>query len=178
MNSLGRSARGAIILLVALAIGTWIISRTTTVELAGAGANPTTPTEGSTTSTTPTTTPSATPPRDLKTVRVLMVNGTKTDGVAKKARNCIVGTFDALPPTNTNKKPSEAALYAKAGFEEEARKVAKTLNITLEPLPFPTTTDFKAVPNPLPDIILVIGDSIASSIRNLPCAVSVVPANN
>ncbi len=172
MNSLGRSARGAIILVLALAIGTWIISRTTNNPVAAS----------ETAADTTTTTVSSTipvpvlPPRDLKTVRVLMVNGTRTDGIAKKARNCVLNTYDALSPTNTNIKPSPSALYAEAGFEAEARQIALTLNIQLEPLPFPETTNLKAVPSPLPNVMLIIGDSIADTIRNLPCAVSVVPA--
>ncbi len=105
-----------------------------------------------------------------------MVNGTKTDGIAKKARNCVLAKYDALSPTNTITKPAESALYAQDGYAAEAKDIATTLGITLEPLPFPETTNLKSVPKPLPNIMVYIGDSIAPTIKNLACAVSVVPA--
>ncbi len=177
MNAIGRSARGAIILVVALLIGTWIISRTTNSPVsAESNAGGDTPSESSTIASSTTTTP-ALPPRDRKTVRVLMVNGTKTDGIAKRARNCVIGTFDALPPTNSSTKPADSALYAQPGFEAEGREVAAALAIQLDILPFPAAPNVKAMPTPEPNIMLIIGDQIAPGIRNLPCAVSVVPNN-
>lgn len=175
MNSIGKSAKGAIILLLALVVGTWVISRTTSSPLSAEGGSGDSP-EVTTTVASSTTTTSALPARDRKTVTVLMVNGTKTDGIAKRARSCVVSAFDALPPTNSATKPAQTALYAQPGFEAEAREVASALSIQVEPLPFPAVPpSVKAMPNPLPNVLLIIGDDIASGIRNLPCAVSVVP---
>lgn len=174
MNSLGKSARGAIILVLALVIGTWIISRTSNAPVAAASSSSSEETTSTVViETIPTT---ILPPRAPKSVRVLMVNGTTTTGIAKKARNCVLETYDALSPTNTKIKPSESALYAEPGYETEARQIAAILNIQLEPLPFPATTDLVVEPNPRPNVMLTIGDSVADTIRNLPCAVNVVPS--
>ncbi len=170
MNSLGRSARGALILLVALVVGVFVISRTSDAP-AGTdvvvGATDTTIIPVSTTSTT------LLPPRDPKTVRVLMVNGTTTSGIAKLASKCVAAKYDSLPPKNAVTKPLAAsALYAGANASAEAADIASTLGFTGTPVPFPVDPGVKDMPTPAPDVMFVIGDDTAAAIRNLPCAQS------
>ena len=168
MNSLGRSARGALILLVALVVGVWVISRTSDSPQGGDAAvvaSDTTIIPASTTSTT------LLPLRDPKTVRVLMVNGTKTNGIAKLAGKCIAAKYDLLPAKNAVTKPLAAsALYAAANASAEAADIASTLGFTGTPVPFPVDPGVKDMPTPAPDVMFVIGDDTAAAIRNLPCA--------
>jgi hypothetical protein len=171
MNALGKSARGAIILLVALLIGVWVISRTSSnadAEVSASGGN------SAADSTIPGTTTTTTllPPRDPKTVRVLMVNGTVTAGIAKKAGLC-VQKFDVQPPKNAVTKPVAASgLYAAPEFAAQAQEVAALLGYTSPAVPFPAEPGVREYPTPPPDVMLIIGDDIAGTIRNLPCAVA------
>jgi hypothetical protein len=172
MNALGRSARGALILLVALVIGVWVISQTNSNPTAeasngvGGSANPT-----DTTIPVATTTTTLQPPRDPKTVRVLMVNGTTTSGIARVAGKC-VEKFDVLPPKNAVTKPVAASvLYAQPAFMAEAAEVAASLGYQAVAIQFPAEPGVKEYPTPPPDIMLIVGDDLAPGIRNRPCAV-------
>jgi hypothetical protein len=171
MNSLGRSARGALILLVALVVGVWVISRTSDSP-AGAGtdvavAADTTAVPVSTTTTT------LLPPRNPKAVRVLMVNGTLTNGIAKLAGKCVATKYDLIAPKNATVKPLAAsALYANSLSSAEAVDVAATLGFAGSAVPFPVDPGVRDFPTPAPDVMLIIGDDMAQSIRNLPCAQS------
>lgn len=171
MNSLGRSARGALILLVALVVGVWVISRTSDSPAASGTGEPasseTTVVPASTTSTT------LLPPRDPKTVRVLMVNGTKTNGIAKLAGKCVAAKYDLLPAKNAVTKPLAAsALYAAANASAEAADIASTLGFAGAAVAFPVDPGVKEFPSPAPDVMFIIGDDTAAAIRNLPCAQS------
>jgi hypothetical protein len=171
MNALGKSARGAAILVVALLIGVWVISRTSSNAVAETSSNGSDSTADSTVPGTTTTT-TLLPPRDPKTVRVLMVNGTVTAGIARKAGQC-VQKFDVLPPKNATTKPVTASgLYAAPEFAAQAQEVATLLGYTSAVVPFPAEPGVKEYPTPAPDVMLIIGDDIAGTIRNLPCAVA------
>ncbi len=168
VNSLGRSARGALILLIALVVGVWVISRTvsspSTAEAGTVGGGETTVAALSTTSTT------AAPARDPKSVKVLMVNGTVTAGIAKLASKCVVA-YDAMPPKNATTKPlATSAMYASPAAQQEAAAIASILGFTGQILQFPVDPGVRDYPTPAPEVMLIIGDDLGTSIRNLGCA--------
>jgi hypothetical protein len=173
MNSLGRSARGALILLLALVIGVWVISKTVSSPAApnasgGNGASGGTETTVALSSTTTTT---AAPARDPKTVRVLMVNGTTTAGIAKLAGKCIKDTYDVLAPKNATTKPlATSVLYAGPNAEREAKAIASSLGYPGQVVQFPLDPGVRDYPTPAPDVMLIIGDDMGATVRNLTCA--------
>jgi hypothetical protein len=172
MNSLGRSARGAIILLLALGVGVWVISSVKktpsatggTAAVGGAVATSTL----LETSTLPTTT---LPSRDPKTVKVLLVNGTATNGIAKKAGKCLRTKYDVIPAKNTTLKGiKNSALYAGAGSSNEAADIASTLTFAGAAVQFPVDPGVKDFPKTAPDVMFIVGEDMVDAIRNLKCA--------
>jgi hypothetical protein len=167
MNSISRSLRGIIILVVAIAIGVVVLSKT--VET-GTASDTSVPTESlvPTTVFVPVTTVVF---RDPKTVTVLVANGSKVNGAAKRARNCLISDFDVKTPVDVNKpKPLPTAIYADAGYENEAARVATLLGADLAAVPKPVSlpvTDTQAAGI---NIIVVVGTELANSVKNLPCA--------
>jgi hypothetical protein len=169
VNSLGRSARGAIILAIALLIGVWVISRTTKTAQApnsvGVAAGVETTIPASTTST------SLAPARDPKSVKVLMVNGTVTAGIAKLASKCIKDVYDVLPPKNANKKPlATSVMYAGPNAGREAAAIASVLGYSGQIVQFPVESGVRDFPTPAPDVMLIVGDDLGTTVRNLTCA--------
>ncbi len=170
MNSLGRSARGALILLLALIIGVWVISRTQSTPTGGNQAV----VSGSTETIAPassTTTTVAAPARNPKSVRVLMVNGTVTAGIAKLASKCIKNTYDVLPPKNATTKPlATSAMYAGPNASAEAAAIATALGYGGQIVQFPVDPGVRDFPTPAPDVMLIVGDDMSATVRNLTCA--------
>jgi hypothetical protein len=178
MNSLGSAARGALILLVALLVSVFVLSQTSgTPSVAGAsgdggGGNGVTTTISVTTTT-------LLPPRNPKTVKVLMVNGTRASGIAKAAGLCLTATYDVVPPLNAIVKPVAAAnLYAASGFEAEAADVAAKLGFAGAVLPIPVNPGVKnypSTPEAAPNVMLIIDDQLSTVIKGLPCSTNPVP---
>jgi hypothetical protein len=178
MNSLGSAARGALILLVALLVSVFVLSRVTgspTVTGVAGGSD-----GGSDVTTTlVVTTSTLLPPRNPKTVKVLMVNGTKANGIAKAAGLCLAATYDVVPPLNAVTKPVPAAnLYAASGFEAEAADVAAKLGFAGAALPIPVNPGVKnypSTPEAAPNVMMIIDDQLSTIIKGLPCSKNPVP---
>jgi LytR cell envelope-related transcriptional attenuator len=170
MNSLGRSARGAIILLLALVVGVWVISRVKAEpNVVGATVDGAVTTSLAVTESTTTTT--LVPARDPKSVKVMMVNGTLTTGIAKIASKCLVAKYDVVPAKNAKTKPLAASvLYAGPTASAEAADIAATLGYKGVAVQFPVDPGVKDFPKVAPDVMFIIGDDMASDIRNSKCA--------
>ena len=167
MNSISRSVRGILILLVAVVIGTVVLSKT----VKGSSATDSTIAVDAPSTTTVITLPAVTVPvRDPKTVKVLVANGSKVTGAAKRARNCLINGYNAVSPVDTKTKPLPSAIYAQAGFEPEASAIATALGADIVPGPFPASLPVTPAQAANVNIIVVVGTDLAASVKNLPCA--------
>lgn len=167
MNSISRSLRGILILVVAVAVGTFVLSKTVKTSTASTA---TVPTESivSTTIAAPVTTIAST--RDPKTVKVLVANGSRVTGSARRARNCLINAFNVVAPTDTKTKPLPTAIYVQAGFEGEAQQVAAALGADVVATPMPASLPVAATLAEGINVIVVVGTDLATSVKNLPCA--------
>lgn len=167
MNSISRSVRGILILLVAVVIGTVVLSKT----VKGSSASDSTLAADAVVTTTVVTLPPVTVPvRDPKTVKVLVANGSKVTGAAKRARNCLINGYNAVSPVDTKTKPLPSAIYAQAGFEPEAAAIATALGADIVPGAFPASLPVTPAQAAGVNIIVVVGTDLAASVKNLPCA--------
>jgi hypothetical protein len=175
MNSLGRSARGALILLLALGVGVWVISSVKKSPSANGGTAAVGGAVATSTAVEASTLPTTTlPSRDPKTVKVLLVNGTSTNGIAKKAGKCLSAKYDVIPAKNTTQKGlPNSALYAGAGASTEAADIASTLTFAGAAVQFPVDPGVKDFPKTAPDVMFIIGEDMVNDIRNLKCAQTV-----
>ena len=166
MNSISRSLRGILILVVAVAVGTFVLSKTVKT---GTTSSSTVPAESTfpTTIAAPVTTASI---RDPKTVKVLVANGSRVTGSARRARNCLINAFNVVAPTDTKTKPLPSAIYVQPGFEVEAQQVASALGADVVATPMPASLPVSATLAEGINVIVVIGTDLATSIKNLPCA--------
>ena len=169
MNSISRSLRGILILLVAVVIGTVVLSKT----VKGSAASETTIAGDSIVATTSTVAPEITAAvRDPKTVKVLVANGSSVTGAAKRARNCLINGYDAVSPVDVKKnlKPLPSAIYAQTGFEAEAAAISTALAADIIAAAFPASLPVTPAEAEGINVIVVVGADLAASVKNLPCA--------
>jgi len=127
------SVRGIILLVVALVLGIFILSKTQH----GGGTAPTSvsskpkttttkPTKGATTSTPPSTRA----PRQPAAIKVLAANGSGVAGLGGKIGDRLTAAgYNSLAPTNTTTDVSTSAVEFTAGFDLEAFFVAQALGL-------------------------------------------------
>ena len=167
-GSLGRSAggaalRGAVLLAIAVILGIVLLQSADDNDAfdpvtAGNGDDGEEVAVDTTLASEPTTT--TLPVRPAAEVKVLAANGTGVRGLAGRYKDQLrAAGYNALAPTDASKKPqSTSTVFFAAGYEGDARAVARLLQIT-------TVT---AMPNPPPvaslqsaNVVVVIGEDKA-----------------
>jgi len=126
--AIGNSARGVILLVVALVLGILILSKTET----GASA-PRVETKRPTTTKAPNsaaTTTSTRAPRQPAAIKVLAANGSGVAGLGGKTGDRLTAAgYNSLAPTNTTTDISTSVVAFTPGFEGEAAAVATVLGL-------------------------------------------------
>lgn len=171
-RSAGTAAvRGALLILVAIALGIALLAATDDDDTTGVAADDdsaevdtpraTTPDPGAGTATTapPPTTPQARPAAE---VRVLVANGSGVAGLATRYKDQLAGAgYNALAPVNTTSRPLPSVVYFAPGFDAEAAALAAAL------APAPPVAAMPAEP-PVEqlgeaDVLVVVGPELATS---------------
>ncbi len=125
--AIGNSARGVILLVVALVLGIFILSKTGT----GASA-PEVETQRPTTTkaNSAATTTSTRAPRQPAAIKVLAANGSGVAGLGGKTGDRLTAAgYNSLAPTNTTTDVSTSVVAFTPGFEVEAAAVATVLGL-------------------------------------------------
>jgi hypothetical protein len=168
-SAVAPALRGAILLLAALAIGVLLIwvDRDDT----GPGISEIASDETTTTIAAPIVTTTLAPTRNMKDVRLLIANGSKKQGAARRMADILIPTYNVLEPTNTQNQTTpaaESAIFARAGFEDVVADLNSRLTtaIAMQPL-----LDDNAVPVPAreagrADVILIVGLDLAEKFKN------------
>ena len=168
MNTMTRTIRGILILVVAIVVGTLVLNRTVNGTADSPGASPDVSVTQPVLATT--VAPITVAARDPKTVKVLVANGSKVNGAAKRARNCLISTFNVVAPVDSKTKPLPTAIYTQPGFEAEGLKVAAALGTDAIPGPMPASLPVATSAVVDINIVVVVGADLATSIKNLSCA--------
>lgn len=160
------SARGLVLIVVAVVIGFVLIGTGLDTDGGGGGGPAALPSGADqTTTTAPDATTSTTaPPLPVEQVRVLVANGSTTSGVARRFTDELNAlNYATLEPTNADDTVQATIVFHAEGFEREAAAVATALGApgeSVQPLPVPS-------PVPVPDgqtapnVIVVIGPDLA-----------------
>ena len=168
----GAALRGALILLVALGIGIFLVRRsndpgTPTVTRDSVAVSTTTVAvaEPGTDTGVPATTLVAL--RAPEVVKVLVANGSGVNRAAARVRAFLVPLrFDLPSPADAMLKNYEDYVYFNAGFEIEAKDIATKLGIARPPIPVPANV----VKPPVPafDVLVMVGPELAVRFKSHP----------
>ncbi len=154
----GAAARGAGLLVVAVALGILLLrSSGTSTDVFTGAAHTTSPGVTEITVAPPTATTVTVPLRQPADIKVLPTNGTGTPGAATAAGDRLKQAgYNVLAATNTTQPASTSKVDYNPGFDREARVLATLLQLpdaALQPMPTPPpVSDTRGA-----DIIVVIG---------------------
>ncbi len=98
-------------------------------------------------------------------VRVLVANGAGVAGLAGRTRDQLVSAqnYNGLTPTNTKVPASESVVYYIAGYELDARNIAKILNASPEAVaPMPAVAELPIADLAEAHVLVVIAADLAS----------------
>jgi LytR cell envelope-related transcriptional attenuator len=156
------AARGAIVVIIAVLLGVWILSKvdsSTAVDAGGGTSSPTTvATTVATTAAAPTTTAV-----DKASFTVIVANASGTSGAAGRKSDAMKadGYQVAEPVTNQTKSDTTTIFYL-SGYEAAAQNVAAYLNISdIKPMPTPPPVDLGQA-----QVLVNLGRDIASDAAN------------
>ncbi len=156
------AARGAIVVVIAVLLGIWILTKIDDGAAVDAGDG------SSATTTVPTTIPtSATAPPttvvDKASFTVIVANASGTSGAAGRKSDAMKadGYQLAEPATNQTKSDTTTIFYL-SGYEAAAQNVAAYLNISdIQPMPTPAPVDLGQA-----QVLVNLGRDIASDAAN------------
>jgi len=167
-GSFGRSAgaavgRGVILLVVAVVIGIVLLNATdgappgSQVVAAGTTTKTTKKPSGTTTTTVAPTTTVAVPAHAPKDVKVIVANGSTTNGAGKRATDLLRPPgYNVLSPTNTPQNAPDSSVYFSPGYDKDAAAIAAALQLapaSVKPVPStPVVADAKGA-----QVIVVVG---------------------
>jgi len=168
----GAAVRGALILIVALGIGVFLVRQTgdtggPTLTVDTVATSDTTQAEvvsGTDTGVPTTTTVTLRAP---EVVKVLVANGSGVNRAAARVRAFLVPLrYDLPSPADATLKNYEDFVYFNAGFEAEAKEIASKLGITKAPIPVPANV----VKPPVPafDVLVMVGPDLAVRYKTQP----------
>ena len=168
----GAALRGALILLVALGIGIFLVRRsndpgTPTITRDSVAVSETTVVvaEPGTDTGVPATTLVAL--RAPEVVKVLVANGSGVNRAAARVRAFLVPLrFDLPSPADAMLKNYEDYVYFNAGFEIEAKDIAAKLGIAKAPIPVPANV--VRPPVPAFDVLVMVGPDLAVRFKSQP----------
>lgn len=164
--------RGVVLIVVAIAIGAFVLHRSTAVPASAVATQATTttaPSSGAHPSTTvasgsqPPSSTSSTALRPPSQVTVLVANGTQTTGAAARVQSLLQKSgYDVLSATNSKIPASTSAVYYASGFSSEAVAAAELLGLA--------PSAVSAMPSSAPvanlrgaDVLVLVGPNLASS---------------
>jgi hypothetical protein len=179
-SAIAPAMRGGLILLAAIAIGILLIW--VDRDDAGPGGGLAAPTEETTTTTTlPTVVTTAAPTRDLKAVKLLIANGSKKQGAARRMQVILIPTYNVLEPTNTQNQTTpeaESKIFARGGFEDVVTDLNTRMgtNIAMIPLLEDSAAPVPAREAARADVILIVGLDLAEKFKNEATAAATPPA--
>jgi hypothetical protein len=156
------AARGAIVVVIAVLLGIWILAKIDDGAAVDAGDG------SSATTTVPTTIPTSatTPPTtavDKASFTVIVANASGTSGAAGRKSDAMKadGYQLAEPVTNQTKSDTTTIFYL-SGYEAAAQNVAASLNISdIQPMPTPAPVDLGQA-----QVLVNLGRDIASDAAN------------
>jgi hypothetical protein len=158
------TARGALLIGIAVLVGLLLLQKMDSGKTAASRIRTITPT-----TLTPTTAPPlTTTTRPAAAVKVMVANGTTTNGIASTAQRLIAQAgYNALGPADGTAAAKAARrntiVYYAPGFDTEARRIAALLGMTPAPpvAPLPTTalpvTDLKGA-----NVLVLVGPDYAA----------------
>lgn len=159
----GSAIKGAILVAVAVAIGLILLrddGATTAQVSVGAEDDPSAAVDDDTSTTTASTTTA--PVRAPAEVKVLVANGSNTDGAAGSQTTELEALgYVTASPTNAE-LVTASVVYFTEGYQPEARVLAESIGLTadaVQALPTPAPVDDMQLSN----VLLVIGPDLASA---------------
>ncbi len=169
----GAAFRGALILLIALGIGIFLVRQTndspSTSTVAGdttaAAETTVASSEAGTDTGLPTTTVATL--RAPEVVKVLVANGSGVNRAAARVRAFLVPLrYDLPSPADAMLKNYEDYVYFNPGFELEAKDIAAKLGIAKPPIPVPANV----IKPPVPafDVLVMVGPDMAVRFKSQP----------
>ncbi|HKA04523.1 MAG TPA: LytR C-terminal domain-containing protein [Acidimicrobiales bacterium] len=157
------AARGAIVVVVAVLLGIWILTKIDSGAAVDAGSGETSaPTTVATTVPTSVTAPPTTAV-DKASFTVMVANASGTSGAAKRKGDAMKadGYQVAEPVTNQTKADTTTIFYVN-GYDAHARVVAEKLNVSdIQPMPTPPPVDIGQA-----QVLVNLGRDIASEEAN------------
>jgi len=156
------AARGAVVVIVAVLLGVWILSKVDSSTAVDAGGGTSSPTTVATTVATTVPAPTTTAV-DKASFTVVVANASGTSGAAKRKGDAMKadGYQLADPVTNQTKSDTTTIFYL-SGYEAAAQNVAAYLNISdIQPMPTPPPVDLGQA-----QVLVNLGRDIASDAAN------------
>lgn len=162
------AGRGAVLLLVAVVLGIFLINKIDDSDVSTVSQTGTTKPDKRTSHTTTTlvTTTTTRPAHDPATVKVLAVNGTATSGIGARTKDVLLAArYNTLAPTDTKTKPVKATvIWYQPGFDVDAAAIARLLALPptiAQPLPANVATQLKDAANlPNANVVVVAGEDL------------------
>jgi hypothetical protein len=156
------AGRGAVLLLVAVVLGIFLLNKTDETPTTTVSQSPTTTEHrgaGRTTTTLATTTTTRAP-HDPASVKVLAVNGTATPGIGARTKDVLLAArYNTLAPTDAKTKPVKTTvIWYVAGYDVDATAIGRLLGFPapmVQPLPANAATLLKDANN-LPNAHVVV----------------------
>jgi LytR cell envelope-related transcriptional attenuator len=152
------AARGAVVVIIAVLLGIWILTKIDSGAAVDAGGGAAATTTVATT--VPTTAPAPTTTAvDKASFTVIVANASGTSGAAKRKGDAMKadGYQVAEPVTNQTKSDTTTVFYL-SGSEAAAQNVAAYLNISdIQPMPTPAPVDLGQA-----QVLVNLGRDIAS----------------
>jgi hypothetical protein len=156
------AARGAIVVVVAVLLGVWILTKIDSGAAVDSGSGPAATTTVATTVPT-SVTAAPTTVVDKASFTVIVANASGTSGAAKRKGDAMKADgYQLAEPVTNQTKADTTTIFFLSGYEAAAQNVAAYLNISdIQPMPTPAPVDLGQA-----QVLVNLGRDIASDAAN------------
>jgi hypothetical protein len=156
------AARGAIVVVVAVLLGVWILTKIDSGAAVDSGSGPAATTTVATTVAT-SVTAAPTTVVDKASFTVIVANASGTSGAAKRKGDAMKADgYQLAEPVTNQTKADTTTIFFLSGYEAAAQNVAAYLNISdIQPMPTPAPVDLGQA-----QVLVNLGRDIASDAAN------------
>ncbi|MDQ6797858.1 MAG: LytR C-terminal domain-containing protein [Actinomycetota bacterium] len=157
------SARGIILLVVALVLGIFILNKTQGGGATSVSSEPRTTTTKAAKGVTTSTPPNTRAVRQPAAIKVLAANGSGVAGLGGKTGDRLTAAgYNSLAPANTSSDVSASEVEFTPGFDLEATAVAQVLGLPATSVK-PLATDIPLADTKGADIVVLVGPDLDAS---------------
>ena len=153
------AARGAVVVIIAVLLGVWILTKIDSGAAVDAGTGTSAPTSVATTAATTAPAPSTTAAVDKASFTVIVANASGTSGAAGRKSDAMKADgYQVADPVTNQTKADTTTIFYLSGYEAAAQNVAAYLNISdIQPMPTPPPVDLGQA-----QVLVNLGRDIAS----------------